>query len=130
MFENLEVFRVANQFAQHTERQHSIIARNIANADTPGYRAVTVQSFSDAFSGDSGFKTMRATRQGHIQATEPSQARSDTFATTSAASPNGNSVSLETEMMKATDVRLQHDLALSVYSSSLNILKTSLGRGR
>lgn len=130
MFENLEVFRVANQFAKHTERQHSVIARNIANADTPGYQAVTTHSFSDAFSKDAGFGPMRATRQGHIQDTEPTQGTSEAFVTTNAASPNGNSVSLETEMMKATDVRLQHDLALSVYSASLNILKTSLGRGR
>ena len=82
MFENLEVFRVANQFAKHTERQHSVIARNIANADTPGYQAVTTHSFSDAFSKDAGFGPMRATRQGHIQDTEPTQGASETFVST------------------------------------------------
>ncbi len=74
---------------------------------------------------------MRATRAGHLGAEAwiasgfqkcPGRAGQ--------ASPNGNTVSLETEMMKATEVRHQHDLALSVYPTSLNILRTALGRGR
>ena len=44
--------------------------------------------------------------------------------------PVGNTVSLETEMMKAVEVRHDHEMALSVYQTSLGILRTSLGRGR
>ena len=43
--------------------------------------------------------------------------------------PNGNTVSLETEMVRATEVRHQHEMALSVYQSALGVLRTSLGRG-
>jgi flagellar basal-body rod protein FlgB len=43
-------------------------------------------------------------------------------------SPNGNSVSLETEMVKAADTQREHDLALAVYGKSLDILRASLGR--
>ena len=46
------------------------------------------------------------------------------------ASPNGNTVSLETEMIKATEVRQQHDLALATYRGGLDLLRTALGRGR
>jgi flagellar basal-body rod protein FlgB len=45
------------------------------------------------------------------------------------AAPNGNNVSLEEQMALSTDARSKHDLALTVYRSSLNILKTSMGRG-
>jgi flagellar basal-body rod protein FlgB len=44
--------------------------------------------------------------------------------------PNGNSVSLESEMVKAAEVRQQHDMALSIYRSTSDILKLALGRGR
>ena len=53
----------------------------------------------------------------------------DTVDAPDSQSPNGNTVSLEDEMVKAADVRHQHELALAVYSSALNILRTSLGRG-
>ena len=43
-------------------------------------------------------------------------------------SPNGNGVSLETEMVKAADVKREHDMALAIYSKSLAILRASLGR--
>ena len=43
-------------------------------------------------------------------------------------SPNGNSVSIEREMMKASEVRAEHDLALTVYKSSLNLMRSVIGR--
>ena len=46
------------------------------------------------------------------------------------AAPNGNSVSLEAEMVKAVEVRQQHEMALAIYRSSSNVVRASLGRGR
>ena len=46
------------------------------------------------------------------------------------ASPNGNTVSLEQEMVRGTQAKSNHDLALTVYKTSLDIIRTSLGRGR
>ena len=43
-------------------------------------------------------------------------------------SPNGNNVSLEGEMLSAAGVRKDHDLALTIYRSSLGLFRTSLGR--
>ena len=45
-----------------------------------------------------------------------------------AESPNGNSVALEDQMMRAAQTKQSHDMALGVYSKSLDILRTSLGR--
>ncbi len=42
--------------------------------------------------------------------------------------PNGNSVSLETEMLNAVSAKRQHDRALAIYKSSLTVLRASLGR--
>jgi flagellar basal-body rod protein FlgB len=44
------------------------------------------------------------------------------------ADPNGNSVALETEMLRAVDVKRQHDRALAIYKSSLTVLRTAIGR--
>ena len=42
--------------------------------------------------------------------------------------PNGNSVAIEDEILRSVDAKRQHDRALAIYRSSLNILRTSIGR--
>ena len=43
-------------------------------------------------------------------------------------SPNGNSVSLEAEMVKTAEVRHEHEMSLGIYRSAMDILRTSIGR--
>ncbi|MBV1903051.1 MAG: flagellar biosynthesis protein FlgB, partial [Marinosulfonomonas sp.] len=97
--------------------------------DTPGYRAKDTESFSDNYK-NSDSSVLRTTRQTHLTSDAARNTAAKLLDAGGESSPNGNNVSLELEMVKATEVRHQHDLALSVYSSSLNIIRTSLGRGR
>jgi len=69
---------------------------------------------------------MRQTRHGHISSLSRNSqvlASQDTEL-----SPNGNSVSVEKELLKAAQVQSQHDRALAVYKSAMTILRTSIGR--
>lgn len=129
MFDNLEIFGMASGLAKHAAMRHAAIAGNIANADTPGYRARDVADFSDVYRTSETGTGMRFSRAGHIGG--PSGDGSFPLIDRPGPSaPNGNTVSLETEMLKATEIRHQHEMALSVYQTSLGILRTSLGRGR
>ncbi len=128
MFEKLEIFKMAFGLASHSAARQTVIARNVAHADTPDYRATDIASFADTYdSGDDGFQ-VRVTRAKHSNLPLPAAVQFRSFETDDQTSPNGNSVSLETEMVKASETRYQHELALSIYSTSLNILRTSLGR--
>lgn len=128
MFEKPEVLTIASALAAHAAARQDAIARNVANADTPGYRARDLAGFADVYRADDA-APLRATRAGHVGASEASRtlAASDR-ASGGAMSPNGNSVSLESEMVKAAEVKRDHDLALAVYGKSLAILRASLGR--
>ncbi len=129
MLEKLEIFRMAQGLATYAAARQSAIARNVANADTPGYRAQDLAPFSQIY--DSRAMTgMRSIRASHLLEGEGVNARlrSGDATRPGAISPNGNNVSLETEMMMAAEVRRDHGLALSVYRSSLSILRSSLGR--
>ncbi|WP_417250317.1 FlgB family protein [Celeribacter sp.] len=129
MFENLEIFRMANGLARHSATRQEVIARNVANADTPKYRAKDVQSFVEAFDhAQTSRQTFKATRAGHITPHEVGLNWIAEIDTPEEASPNGNTVSLEAEMMKSSETRHQHELALSVYRSSMTILRMSIGR--
>jgi len=43
-------------------------------------------------------------------------------------SPDGNTVSLANEMVRSVEVRQQHDMALTVYRNTSDIIRASLGR--
>ena len=128
MFDNLEIMRMASGLSKHASVRQDTVARNVANADTPDYRARDVVAFEELYDSSMS-QGMRATRAGHLNA---SDAAGDMrfFEVSGQSSPNGNTVSLETEMMRSAEVRHQHDMATSIYKTSLDILRTSLGRGR
>lgn len=130
MFEKMSILTKATGLAKHAAARQSVITQNVANADTPGYRARDVTPFSETFRSSQNV-AMRATRQGHTSGmANPSangpEAR-DVYRP-GAMSPNGNSVSLETEMMAAAEAKRDHDLALTVYKTSLGIMRSALGR--
>ncbi len=132
MFDKLEIFKQAHAMASHAGARQSAIARNIANADTPGYRPTDIKPFAEAYQDAGGGMALRQTREGHLGPTGGSTALAEAMnrPVPGATSPNGNGVSIEAEMVKAAEVRQSHDMALSIYQNSLGILRTSLGRGR
>jgi flagellar basal-body rod protein FlgB len=127
MFDRPEVLRISASMAANAAQRLSAIAGNVANADTPGYRAKDVADFRETYRAapDLG---LRATRPGHLADDGSDGASGVTERAGGHASPNGNNVSLEAEMMRAATVRQDHDMALTVYKSSLDILRASLGR--
>ena len=125
MFEKLQIVRMAQALAGHAGARQGEIARNIANADTPGYRARDMPDFAAAYTEGGG---LRQSRPGHLESGSTYRGAAEIRATKGAASPDGNTVSLETEMLKAAEVRQQHDMALAIYRSTSRILRLSLGR--
>jgi flagellar basal-body rod protein FlgB len=126
MFDRIEVMQMAGGMARHAGERQVNIARNMANADTPGYRARDLPDFAATL--DQGGLQMRATRPRHIAPQTAAGTLPDAIDRNGEPSPNGNTVSLETEMMQAAGVRQQHDMALSIYTSARDVLRASIGR--
>lgn len=126
MFQGLNVFKVAHAMATHAGHRQAVISQNIANADTPDYKAQDIQRFADVFQGD-GLNGMRSSRTGHMNATVGPDGW-QSFTTDAQTDPNGNSVSVELELLNGVETARQHERAIAIYKSSLNILRTSLGR--
>ncbi len=127
MFEKLEITAMAQAMASHAGARLGAISQNMANADTPGYKARDVADFSTVW--DSGHQGggMRTTRKGHLGSGGQTMTP-EIIASSGATSPNGNSVSLEGEMVKAVAVRQQHDMALAIYRNTSDIIRASLGK--
>ena len=126
MLESLSVTRMAEALAAHAGARLGLIARNVAQADTPGYKAVDLEDFAASYQAE-GVDNMRATRPGHF--TSAGQMMEPVVQTDGGdMSPDGNTVSLSHEMVKSVEVRQQHDMALAVYRNAADIIRASLGR--
>ena len=124
MFEKIEVLQLAQGLARYGAARQAAIAENVANADTPGYRARDLAPFSEVF--HTGGDAMRATRPGHHTAA-PGHADLTPYEAMrpGAASPDGNTVTLETEMFAAAEAKRDHDRALAIYRSAMSVLRTA-----
>lgn len=128
MFDNLEMFRMARSLAAHAATRQQVVARNVANADTPGFKSYDVRPFDETYDS-AATQPMRASRTGHYAEASwtgtGTKAIEDKSAETA---PNGNSVSIEDEMFKIADTKRNHELAVSIYRSAIGLMRSSLGR--
>lgn len=109
------------------ERQR-VLAENVANADTPGFRGRDLKQldFNDALRATGSVK-VATTAPNHIGGSADGRFPTDNrggFETT----PRGNAVVLEDEMLKVAQTQMDHQAATALYSRSIGLIKTALGR--
>ena len=116
----------------HQERQR-ILAENVSNSDTPNFkpRDLVEPKFNSAganVGGSMGSLAMMRTSTGHIAPSGApdsfEQNRKMAFETR----PAGNSVNLKDEMMKASANQMDYAAVSSLYSRSLHLIKTAIGK--
>lgn len=129
MFEGIKTLRMAVGSAVHAAGRQAVITANVANADTPGYRAGDLRPFAETYRAAPDL-ALRTTRPGHIAAHPREHARDVMPDRAPEPSPNGNTVSLETELVRGASAKRQHDVSLAIYRTSLDILRAAIGRGR
>lgn len=101
------------------------IAGNVSNANTPGYRAQSVQPFADVL--DKTQLTMASTNAAHLDLSPAAQQSAvvkeqDPWETTE----SGNSVSLEQEMIKGGEVNRAYSLNTSIVKAFHGLLMSSV----
>ena len=120
----------AEKMRWHQARQ-GVLSENVANAETPGFRGRDLKQFSfEQHLRAGGQLATTATSAGHIVASTRSASeivggKSVTFEIT----PSGNGVTLEDEMMKVAANQMDYQTVTALYSRSIRIIKTALGRG-
>ena len=126
MFQNLDLFKTSMSMAQHAGLKQALTSQNVANADTPGYRAQAVKPFAELVYNNTNGLSLRQTRAQHQTLFGDVQTYITDAQTNSA--PNGNSVVIESEILNSVDAKRQHDRALAVYRASLGMLRAALSK--
>jgi flagellar basal-body rod protein FlgB len=100
----VNLFDLASQQARWLAVRQTAVSSNIANANTPGYAALDVVPFEAVL--DQSAVAMRATHARHLGAADSGGGYSVRQTNDSVpVMPSGNTVTLETELMKSGEVR-------------------------
>jgi flagellar basal-body rod protein FlgB len=110
----------------HRER-HTVLAGNVANLDTPGYRAIDLERRNPSDPGAT--PALAATHEGHLQAPATADVVTTFDDGGALPSPDGNAMSLEREMSKIEANRARYATSAELVSRRLAILRYAAGDG-
>ncbi|MFS2318249.1 flagellar basal body protein [Maricaulis sp. D1M11] len=121
--DHVPVLNLLRETLGFQNQRQSVIADNVANANTPGYTPKDLDQAAfhrelqaQLRSGTAALETARGERR-----TWQTEDRPDTETTV-----NGNSVVLEEQMIKAAETRQSYETALSLYQKSLGMLRMAV----
>lgn len=132
--ENISLFQAMNAKMSYLTQRQKVISQNVANADTPGYISQDLgkADFSAMVSNIDKNKMHVAleTSNPNHQLPPSQSARPKILVNKEPydVKPDGNSVTLEEQMVKSNDVQMNYALMINLYRDSVDMIRTSLGR--
>ena len=119
--EPIHLLDLASRKSGWLAARQATVASNIANANTPGYKAKDVAAFSDVM--NTTRLSLVSTNAGHLQLDGPNavdEARASSGAWD--VSETGNSVGIEEELLKAGEVNRDYALTTNIIKSFHSML--------
>ena len=127
----LEAMRTRMSFLS---ARQTVLAENVANANTPDYRAQDIEEpdFAALVAGaGGGSASLAVTDPGHIAiSSNGSGGFHARDMPDSEATPNGNSVVLEEQMMKVSSVQMDYSTVTQLYRKALSMIRLAAGASR
>lgn len=142
--DDIPLFAMLKSRMGYLSERQKVIAQNVANGDTPDYqprdlKAYTFQASMNAQATGQPYRggpvsqpaqgvQMVATSAAHMAPLKPASVWRSPEGPDSETTLDGNSVTLEDQMLKMTDARMNYDAAVGFYQKSMALLKTSTRR--
>ena len=119
------LFQLAEQRLDWIDRRQPLLADNIANADTPGYKPRDLESFAAMLADQSPELVQTSPRHltGTIDPLRNGRVRPKEIA------PDGNAISIESELTKLADTDTIHGTTTQLYTTYMAMFRTALGKG-
>ena len=121
---------------RHLAERQRVIAQNLANSDTPGYKAreIAPPDFGALLGASGGSQVARPRVQitggmAALGARPPRDAHVLLDRDTSETKPDGNNVTLEDQLLKMGQVQADFAAMTNLYRKQQAMLRTALGKG-
>lgn len=126
--ESIQLFSLASRQAEWLSVRQTVISGNIANANTPGFRAKDVAPFDAVLQNTQ--LPMKATNPLHFtNSTTESYMVEQKVNEGSATQLSGNSVELADEMMKQGSIKRDYDLNAAVVKAFNKMILMTVRKG-
>lgn len=132
-YNNLGIMKMMQVRMHYLAERQDVIAHNIANMDTPGYKPHDLPklNFDRAVKGAMSKLKIRATSDSHI--TQPPRNDPDFRAEEQEkfyeTTPVENSVVLEEQMAKMSENNIDYQTTIAMYRKTTAMFMTALGKG-
>jgi flagellar basal-body rod protein FlgB len=121
------LFDLAEKRLAWTAQRQNVLAANIANANTPAYRARDVQSFASVLADQGSIEPVK-TQPAHMSGSVPSGLASLTADPSPARGLDGNTVSLDQQLTKVADTETTQALVTTIWKKYVGMFSMALGR--
>jgi len=121
---SIGIFDLAERRMAWLDRRAAVLAENIANADTPGWKSRDLKPFSAAL--DAAAVTPLRTSPMHLAGTVQDDAANPASAGERA--PDGNTVRVDVEMTRLADTETAQALVSNLWKSYVGMFRTALGK--
>lgn len=132
-FSAIPLFNVMKNKLDYLSERQAALAQNVANADTPGYKAMDIPEpdFAAMVKGQGASRNLKMTVTNPLDIAN-SPAASGNFKVeprrdTDELNPNGNNVDIEGEMSKIAMNQVEYQKVLSLYGKWVTMFKTAIG---
>jgi flagellar basal-body rod protein FlgB len=125
---DIPIFSMLRTRLEWAQSRQRVLSENIANSDTPNFRPhdlVPLKFDSTAMQP----VRLATTEGGHLPGIDGAGGQFETRRrSTYDVQPTGNAVNLEDEMMKVAANQMDYQAVTALYTRSLNLLKTAIGK--
>jgi flagellar basal-body rod protein FlgB len=128
---DLPIFTALRTRMQWFQERQRVLAENVANSDTPNFkpRDLVEPKFDPSGAAAGGPLALMRTSANHMAPSGASDSFDSSHKGVFETRPAGNSVNLEDEMLKVSSNQMEYQAVTGLYSRSLHILKTAIGKG-
>lgn len=121
---------------QHMSSRQKVIAQNIANSETPGFKAreLDAPDFSSLISAQGGSPKISRPRitlssgMAALGARAPQGGGTILDRDTSETKPDGNNVTLEEQLLKMGKVQADFAALTNIYKKQMSLMRTAAGK--
>ena len=123
---HIGLFDLAERRLAWADRRQAVLAENIANANTPGYKPHDLRSFAATLDNTNVVAPVR-TQPNHLAGTA-AMAPNEVVDRPHAQSPDGNAIALDEQLVKVAETDTAHALVTTIYRKYLGMFSMALGR--
>jgi flagellar basal-body rod protein FlgB len=130
---DIPIFSMLRTRLQYAQERQRVLAENVSNADTPNYRARDLKAPkfpepTEMSAATVSTVSLSRTENGHIAGLGGGSSFGIDKKAKYEVRPGGTAVNLEDEMMNVANNQMDYQAATALYTRSLGLLKTALGK--